>query len=135
MRRIINLLLLICFSLILSACTGESNVDFSTKTIEIESILNIGGYRLDEQGQSTAFYFVRDDINEKYDLDLTIYQLYIAEKEGSEDVYYIVFWEIEDAATYEEAYNNNPDLEERYFHREENIVILTYSKDAIELFD
>jgi hypothetical protein len=133
-------LLFLIVSSFLVGCGGatddeQQDVGSDAKFIELSTILTMGGYHMVEQGPAKVFQFNNDEIYERFDIEVELFQLYIGEKDGSDKVYMAVFWEMEDAVTYEEAYLANPDLEDRYFHREEEIVILTYSDDVMDLLD
>lgn len=140
LRIILGLLLVFFSSFLLIGCGGEPTEEDNeggsdAKLIELSTILTMGGYHMVEQGPATVFRFNNDDIYERFDIEVELFQLFIGEKEGSDEVYMAVFWELEDAENYEAAYLANPEREDRLFHREDYVVILTYSEEAMDLFD
>ncbi len=126
-----SFLFLLGLSLFLVACSGGS----SKTTSDVIDILEEDGYVLEQRDEDSREYYQANMVNEKYDLDLDVIDLYVGYVNTSERWAEIVVLKDNDQATdfYDELMIEA--TEGRFVVIQDNVVILTFSSETAGLFN
>lgn len=131
MKKIVfSFLFLFGLSLFLVACSGGS----SKTTSEVIDTLEGDGYVLEQRDEDSREYYQANMLNDKYDLDVDVIDLYVGYVNSSERWVEIIVLKDADQAGdfYDELMIEG--TSGRYVVIQDNVVILTFSSETAGLF-
>lgn len=131
MKKIVfSFLFLFGLSLFLVACGGGSSKTESDMIDTLEG----DGYVLEQRDEDSREYYQANMVNDKYDLDVDVIDLYVGYVNSSERWAEIIV--LKDAAQAEDFYDELmiEGTEGRFVIMKENVIILTFSSETAGLF-
>jgi hypothetical protein len=121
--------LLLSLTIVLFGCSGGSaNADDVIGTLEDE------GYVFEERDSDSKTYYQTNMINDKFDLDLEVTELYVGYINSSERWVEIVALKNESQADDFKQALVNESIEGRLIVQESNVIIITFSQETASLF-
>lgn len=155
MKKLLTLILAVLFTLGLSACekgyigeddpTQTTNSPSSTTQVvqttsasnnyvdDIVAILNSNSYVLTSHDASSIQYFTENTLENNYQVYVTVTDLIMGDVGGSDWVQVIGFSSESEAITFTDALDTSDGGE--LYYRSGTAVLLTYSQNALDLFD
>jgi len=130
MKRLLYVILAITLSFSIFACdsAGSKTAD------DMKSILEDGGYVLTQRDAESITYYQDTQINQKYDLDVTVEDLYVGYVNSTERWMELIVLSSESEAEDFQAELNIEATEGRLVYRDGSVVLITYSSETIALF-
>ena len=127
----IGFALLLGLSLFLVACGGGG----TASATEVIDMLEGDGYVLEKRDDESMDYYQTNMVNDKYDLNVDVVELYVGYVDGSERWAEIIV--LKDASQAEAFYDELmiEDYPDRFVILKDNTVILTFSSDTAGLFN
>ncbi|MBU1143772.1 MAG: hypothetical protein KKH92_09055 [Firmicutes bacterium] len=129
-KTVFSFLFLLGLSLFLVSCSGGSSKTASDMIDTLEG----DGYALEQRDEDSREYYQANMVNDKYDLDVDVIDLYVGYVNSRERWAEIVVLK---NATQAEAFYDELMIENtvgRFVIMKENVIILTFSSETANLF-
>jgi len=128
-KSVLSIVFLFALGLSFVACAGGSS-----RISEVINTLEADGYELEERDEDSREYYQANMVNDMYDLDVDVIELYVGYVDDTERWAEIVVLENDAQAT--EFYDKLmiEATQGRYVLKMENVVILTFSQETSNLF-
>lgn len=130
-KMVVSFIFLFALSLFLVACGGGG----SQTTSDVIDTLEADGYVFEQRDEDSREYYQANMVNDKYDLNVDVVDLYVGYVNSNERWVEIVVLKDDGQATdfYDELMIEA--TEGRYVIIQDNVVILTFSSETAGLFN